>query len=435
MSPRSNKLLVMAVGVLVICLAAVFIADRRAPQSAAEVAGPAVPGLLDRVAKLDEVVISGSSGPIATLRRGEDRWMLGERAYPADEVALRKLLLTLARSKQVERKTANPELYDRLGVEPLDAPEARGALVELRGGGEPIRLIVGDNPSRGEGTYVRGADEAQSWLIDSNIAVERQTANWLDRALTDIEVARIASVRVETGKDVVEIKARDDAAGDFEIANLPKGREPASEYIADSVAGWLQDLRMEDVAADDAGQAGTWKLHFETVDGLAVDAEVWKQDAESWARFSVSLDEAVMAAAIAAEQAKAAEAWEAQQATARAGEETGDAVNADEGAATTTASAEAVTAEASTTSTQLADAAPAENPDAKGAEGSGETEPSGDAPLAVRDPKAHRAEREQALRDEFSALSERFAERRFRIPAHKAANAERQFEDYLKPKG
>ncbi|MCB1554194.1 MAG: DUF4340 domain-containing protein [Xanthomonadales bacterium] len=427
-------------------MAALLVANRRAPQSAAEVTGPAVPGLIERMPKLEEVVICTASGTVATLKRGAERWTLEERAYPADEAALRKFLLTLARARQIEQKTDNPELYSRLGVESLDQADARGALVELRGAGDPIRLIVGDNTTRGEGTYVRGADDPQSWLIDSNVAVETQTANWLDRALTDIKMPRVASVHVTTGKDVVEIKADDEASGDFKLVNLPKGREVASDYIADSVAGWLQDLRMEDVAADEGTPQATWTLQFRSVDGLVIDVGVWKQDDKSWARFSASLDEAAMSAAIAEEQAKASMAWESQQARLNA-EAMSAAEAADgtaEGSAAEATNADGVPGEevapqdtdGATDSASVAALASDTGSDADAVVAT--SEPTGvaaDAPLAVRDPVADRAEREQAIRDELAQLVGRFEGRRFQIPTHKSANVERKLEDYLKPRG
>ena len=404
----ARKTLILAVvAVLLIAAALWYSADRRPSQEAA-LQSPALPGLAERLPQVNKVSVTGAGGsPIATLQQGEAGWQLVERDFAADADALRRVLLGLAEAKRVEAKTAKPELYDRLGVEDVADAEAQGVQLTIEGGGEPLSLIIGQNVSRGTGTYVRVPGEAQSWQIDRNVAVEKSTANWLDKDLADIQPNRIASVSVTAGTDKVEIVASESADGDFILANLPRGRQPQSEFVADATAGFLQGLRIEDVApaADRAPAEPQRRALFRTDDGLEVEVTGWEHEGKPWAQFAARLDEARAVEWIEADQGRAKADWEAAQAAAEASEQA--AQDAADGS---------------------------ENADAEPVADADTAEIAPQAPLAVTDPAADREQRLAGLREEVAALNARFEGRSFQLPSYKAGNLNRQLEAYLKPK-
>jgi len=400
---NARKTVFLAIFAVALLITALWYSNARRPQQESGVAEPAVPGLAARLNDLDRVVITGPGKQVlATLLRADGQWRLEERNYPADAAKLRELLVGLAEARRIEAKTSNPELYSRLGVQDIDKTDAGGVQIELAGGGEPVLLIVGENNPRGKGTYVRRVGEAQSWLVDRNIAVDKSPANWLNRELVDVQPDRIDEVVVERGKDRVEIAASEAANGDFVLRNLPKGREPASDYVADATAGLLQGLRFEDVAAADSmavDAASRRTARFVLRDGVRVDVESWQADGKTWAKLAARLDEASATAAIEAQQAKAKAEWERKLA-----EKAADAAkNEGEG------KAESATAEPNA-------AAP-------------------EPPLAVKDPAADREQRLSALRNEVETLNQRFNGRAFVLPTYKASNLNRDLEAYLKPKG
>lgn len=396
-------------------IAALWTANSRRPlsESAERVASDAVPGLAARMGELDRVVISTHAGVLATLERKDDGWWLAERNYLADSGKLRSLLLGLAEARRVEQKTSNPELYERLGVNDVEQDDARGSKLELHGGGEPVAFIVGDNTQRGSGTYLRLVGEAASWQIDRNVSVDKSAANWLQRELTDILPGRVEQVTIEHGKERIEIRADASKNGDFVVANLPRGREQASEFVADASAGLLQGLRLEDVAAaaDQAPPEAVRKALFLLRDGLQLSLRSWQADGKTWAQFEAALDEARAGAAIEREQAKLRSEWEASQAAAKADPAASDA--ADATAAAAAGGSDAVQAAAA---------------------GDRTAETAAEAPLAVRDPQADRDQRLERLRAELATLQQRFAERSFQLPSYKASNLNRDLEAYLKPK-
>lgn len=415
MTPRST--LFLAIAAVALAGGALWISDSRRPQQEASLQQPAVPGLAERLGNVDKVVIRGAGDAVlATLERGEQHWRLVERDYPADAATLRTLLLNLSEARRVAAKTSKPELYERLGVEDVSNAEAQGVKLEISGGGEPLAVILGQNVPTGSGTYLRLANEAQSWQIDKNVAVEKTTANWLQKDLADIQPNRIQGVSVTFGKDKVEILANDSADGDFLLANLPRGREPQSDFVADATAGFLQGLRIDDVATAEAQPVVEPQRNavFRTKDGLDVTVTSWTASDKAWAQFAVSLDEARAAAAIEAEQAKAKAEWEAREAAANAA---------------TPAAAEAPAADGEAAGDAAAASAPADAPAADTAELAPEK------PAAVADPAAYRETRLAELRKEVETLSARFAGRSFALPSYKSGNLNRELEAYLKPKG
>jgi hypothetical protein len=415
MTPRST--LFLAIAAVALAGGALWISDSRRPQQEASLQQAAVPGLSARLGDVDKVVIRGAGDAVlATLERGEQHWRLVERDYPADAATLRSLLLNLAEARRVAAKTAKPELYERLGVEDVSAADAQGVKLEISGGGEPLAVILGQNVPTGSGTYLRLANEAQSWQIDKNVAVEKTTANWLQKDLADIQPNRIQGVSVSFGKDIVEIVANDSADGDFILANLPRGREPQSDFVADATAGFLQGLRIDDVATAEAQPVVEPQRNavFRTKDGLDITVSSWTASDKAWAQFAVSLDEVRAAAAIEAEQAKAKAEWEAREAAANAAKP---------------AAAEAPAADGETAGDAAAAAAAADAPAADTAELAPEK------PAAVADPAAYRESRLAELRKEVDTLSARFAGRSFALPSYKSGNLNRELEAYLKPKG
>ncbi len=403
MNARKTLILALLAAVLV-AIALGYSASRRPSQEAA-LQSPALPGLAERLASVDKVTVTGpGDSVIATLVQTADGWQLTERAHPADAGQLRTLLLGIAEAKRVEAKTAKPDLYDRLGVEDVSGEQAQGAQLTIEGGGEPLALIIGQNVARGTGTYVRVPGEAQSWQVDRNLAVEKTTSNWLDKALLDIQPDRIEKLSIRHGDDLVQIRASEEASGDFVISNLPKGREAQSEFVADASVGFVQGLRLEDVASveDRPAPEDARNALFSTVDGIDLSVRSWTVDGKPWAQLSASLDTARASAAIEAEQAREAAEWQAKQA----------ALDAE-----STASAE--------TGDPLA-------PEDKAPQSAAEIAP--EAPLAVRDPDAHRAERLAALGEEVARLQARLEGRSFLLPSFKAGNLNRELEAYLKPR-
>lgn len=265
-----------------------------------------LPGLEARLEALDRLQVRGAGGQmLVEIVKTDGRWRMPARQdWPANQREVSRALFRLARARRQEAKTANPERHARLGVEAVAAADAKGAELQLSGGGEALRLTIGRNhPSLG-GSYVRLGDEAQVWLLDVDVGPARNPVDWLDRRLLDLPLARIAEVRIAParGRAFRLTRADDDR---FSLDGQPSAAL-ANPDDGNATAGTLQQLVLDDVAAD-SGAAASQTVVFESVDGLRITVAAWRADGGgTWARLAVELDEAQAQAWFANEPVAAA---------------------------------------------------------------------------------------------------------------------------------
>ena len=304
---KTRTLVIVVVAAVLALLAAVWMSSSRTPEMAGERAGPLAPGLSEALDGATQVRLTGAGNTVlATLERNASGWGLAEKnGYPVDVEKLRGLLSGIAVARRVEAKTALPERHAQLGVEDVAADDAHGVRVDIVTPSRTFSLVLGDNLARGTGTYVRAADEAQSWLIDRNIAVERNPANWLVKRIIDVGANRIAaiSVKPEDGATIALARTQDDTASDFALLDLPRGREAATGYEREALAGLLSGLSFEDVfpATERTAPEKTRQARFTLDDGRLLEIVSWQDEGRTYARFAMTLDDA------------AAQAWLARQ--------------------------------------------------------------------------------------------------------------------------
>ncbi|MGA9332999.1 MAG: DUF4340 domain-containing protein, partial [Rudaea sp.] len=249
---NAKKLFVL-VGVAVLALiAAWLINSSNKPQTNVAAQDKALlPQLHAHVNDVDNITLTGAGDKVlVTLKRDKDGWGVAEKSgYPADLAKIREFLIKLDQATLIEAKTASPKLYPKLGVDDVKDKGATGVRVELGGLTPPIKLIIGNyNGSGGGGTFVRRVGEPQSWLANGNLTVARNVSDWEKRDLADIPSSRLKSVEL-TAADGKSLKVYKDAAGDtnFKVADVPKGREVSSEFVANELASVLANLKADDV--------------------------------------------------------------------------------------------------------------------------------------------------------------------------------------------
>lgn len=294
---KMRSLILTALIAVLVLAAAIWVSSSRAPTASSANTGPLAPGLSALLDQITQVRIrSAGNEVIATLEQGEDGWGLREKNdYPVDLDRLRNLLSALATAQRVEAKTAMAERYWQLGVEDVALDDARGVAVDIVTPKARYAFIIGDNPVRGSGTYVRADGDAQTWLVDQSIAVERKPANWLVKEIIDVGANRVQRVSVtpaEGAAFAIE-RAADDAASDYRLEGVPPGREVAEDYQREALAGLLSGLGFEDVypVAEYAVPEQTRVTLFALDDGRRVRIESWQDDGRTYARFDMTLDE------------------------------------------------------------------------------------------------------------------------------------------------
>lgn len=413
-----SKLVRLALVAVVALAIAIWIGQARAPKHEVPGVAAAVAGLSEGVNDVKQVRIVGAGDrTIATLARGDAGWTVVEKGYPADVTKVRELLLKLADAKLVEPKTSVKESYPKLGVEDVSAPDAKGVRLEIEGLKEPAKLIVGNyNGRSGDGTFVRRAGEARSWLAKGNLAIDKDAANWLQRELVDVSSTRIAAVEIAHAGKTLRAFKTDAAAPNYQVADVPKGRELSSEFVANGLASVLSGLRFDDVVKAgtiEPGDAKAYDVKYTTFEGVVVHAKAFERDGKDYASFSASLDEAAANAWIDSMQAKAAADHAARTAASEEAAKVAAADAAKEAAKDAVATPEGATPAAATASTPPA--------------------PAVEAPLAVTDPARDREQQLAKLRDEVAALNRKFEGWTFVLPNYKFANMNKTLEDLLKP--
>lgn len=268
MSPRA--LGVLAAAATAVLAAAAWLAM---PRQDASAGGPALPGLREAVNEVTEIrIVRGAAA--ATLRKGEAGWVVAERDYPADSGRVRKLLLDLAALGIVEAKTSDPANYARLGVQDVDGSDAAGTTtrIELALPERSLALLVG-KPSGAKSSFVRPVDSAQALLASPQISADAEPGRWIERTLADVPAERVREVAVTPAKGRAYRAARaSPETADFTVADLPRGRELASQATADSLGAVLAGFTIDDVraAAGEPAAGAAPRLTLHTFDGLEV---------------------------------------------------------------------------------------------------------------------------------------------------------------------
>jgi hypothetical protein len=256
-------------------------------------AGVLLPEVGQRINAVDRVRVIGAGAEVAvTLQRDAERWRIAELdGYPADWEELRGLLRDAAEAEIVEYKTGNPDYYDRLGVEDVAAPEAAGIMLELWIAGEPVALIVGNDASGREGQYARLADADRAVLIDRALDIPDEPVDWAEREFLDVGSYLISEVEV-IHPDGDWVLARKAAATDtdFELQNVPDGREALSSWAVNSLANVLSGLRMDSVRPD-GGEThdSAVRIRLMTFAGVEYTGETWQDGETRWLRLQAAV--------------------------------------------------------------------------------------------------------------------------------------------------
>lgn len=317
---NQKNLLGLGIATLAVVAVAFVVQHSRKPVSDfSNQAGPLIADLSNHVNDVSRVVLTTANKKVeVTLDKKGGLWTVAEKGgYPADLGKLREYLLKVSDAKLIERKTAKADRYPDLGLSDISDPQAKGIAVEIDGLAAPVAFIAGIYNAQGGGTYVRRSVEEQSWLATGNLIPDKEPSSWLHKELANIPADRIASVAIAHA-DGKALRVYKNSAADphFTIVDLPKGREPASEFVANGLASVLADLKLEDVApaSEIAVPDKVTSIRYATFDGVIVDAKAWQVGDKHYVALAASEDKDLAQKYADAELVKAAAAVEADKA-------------------------------------------------------------------------------------------------------------------------
>jgi hypothetical protein len=311
----SKRTVAILTGALVVLLALVILGQRT--PGTVGTGSALVPDLEAALGDLERVTVAKANGEtVATLEKRPDNWVVADKhGYVANAAKLRQALTALAEARILEQKTANPELHSRLGVEDVTGADAAGISVALSAPGRTLPTIILGNAEGSRYRYARRADEAQSYLIDRNPDVPRTAAQWVDSLIVDVRGDRVREVTItHPDGEVVRISKASSELANFEVADVPNGRELSYPGVANVVGNALRELNLEDVEPASAPAEQPTNVEYRTFDGLVVRVTGIERNDENWITLEASVD-AAQAAATPAAPAEGAAAEGAAAAT------------------------------------------------------------------------------------------------------------------------
>lgn len=255
-----------------------------------------LPNLATRVNDISHIKLSTGEDGI-DLEKKASGWVLTSRSdYPADVGKIRQLLIGLTQLSVVERKTSNPELFEKLGTTD-PGPGRPSTLVEM---GENTSntlasLIIGNqSPSRaGAGRneyYVRKKGENQNFLTEGNLFLGKSAGDWINKQLTTIDNKRVMEVSV-THSDGTRITVKKDKPDqtDFNVTEPKNHGSTKSQFAINSIGTTLAHLSIQDVEKSGVMDFSKPDLEvkLKTFDGLVLKSQIKKKEDKSYAVLSV----------------------------------------------------------------------------------------------------------------------------------------------------
>ena len=282
MSRRGIRILAAVVAVLVLTVLLLDSTNDTAGHAQGE---RLLGGFAEQANEAQRIRIVRANAEPLTIRRESERWIVDARdGYAADIGKLRTLIVALAEARIVEEKTANPALYNRLGV---DDPENGGGgnKITVAGDGFSYDVILG-NPAQGEFRYARLAGGESSYLIDRNPDLPQAAGDWLFPEVIDISADRMRRVVIEhDGGETITVEKSAEELTDFGVTEVPQGRELSYATVGNGIADALSRLTLDDVRRTIGGTPASTAV-FETWGGLRITAAVSTDDDASWVTFS-----------------------------------------------------------------------------------------------------------------------------------------------------
>jgi hypothetical protein len=297
---KLKTLSTLAVIAAVLIIVAVFMAEQQEP-GAPPTNQPVFPELKTVINDVTELSVATQGGTI-TLHRQEDTWRVREKHdYPADFGTVRETLIGLAELTTLEPKTRKPELYEKLGLQDVEAEGSLSTGVTLKdatGNAVATAILGNDRPAQGKSGYkeifIRKSGDPQTWLVQGRLTVARNPGQWLDKELTQIETKRVRRLTViHPDKTRLIVEKAKPADLNYQVANLPEGLEIESQFTVNNLVSTVTSLSLDDVKPrsevpfDDQPVVTAM---FETFDGLQGTVQLLPKDEKNYVTISATFN-------------------------------------------------------------------------------------------------------------------------------------------------
>jgi hypothetical protein len=300
---RSRALLILIVLTVAIAVAAIMV---RRDKSDVTGAGELLfPHLLERINDVTTVVGVGG-GETFTLAREDSRWVVPEKfGYSADQVKARQLVLGTARLTRIEAKTSNPDLYEKIGLDDINAKDGNAVQYSFKNAnGDTLAEVIIGNSRLGRADpqlneyFVREPAMAQTWLVQGKLPAEVGALEWLDSSVLKVDRTRVRQVTVlHPDGAIVTISKKKPSQRAFDLHDIPDGAELESEFMVSDLGRSLATLDMEDVmpASQTSIPDDALTVEMTTFDGLRVVLRSVKDGDRTLATVEAFFEESLVA--------------------------------------------------------------------------------------------------------------------------------------------
>lgn len=303
----SKSLLWLSIVVLIVASAAYFSVRSGRTSPAAAPLGSLAPGLAHRVDDISAITITRGGATTRMIRTGPADWVLaGKGQFPVEKEKPRALLRALAQATIVELKTADPAMYERLGVAD-PGPDSSSMLVRVDdkddnmifavivGATKPDAAYEAGQPRAGR--YVRLVGQAQSLLALLSIEAEPDPIAWVNRTVADVSAEMMQSLEVThpalSGGARLRFWRERPEDSVYLAAPIPEGRQLKDDGLPRRCVSALSFAAMEDVrkAKDLEAQMGEAVLsEFRRFDGVVIRVRTLVSEGKRWSTFEAAYE-------------------------------------------------------------------------------------------------------------------------------------------------
>lgn len=246
------------------------------------------PDLLEHLPSVTGIRLSGA-GDGVDLVFDKGAWVVAQRFnYPVNDKQLFELLNKLSKARLIEKKTALSKHHATLGL--LEDSKDAAPLLVLQGDTALKPVLIGQQASARQGSFVRFQGDDQVWLIDQVLEVSRAAEDWLAPSLLTINDALIEQIELsKPGEPRYRVVRAED--GNWALAEPPEGRALRYDTVLTLLATTVGQLRLVDIALHDPALwvgAGSAVYHLTSGDRLILKTAMAEES--HWLRILVEAD-------------------------------------------------------------------------------------------------------------------------------------------------
>lgn len=294
---RGRSLLILAVVAIAVATAAWFVREKRETSSVALT--DVYPGMLKTINDVTTIEAMYKGEPM-TLNRADGQWVMVERNnYRASTEQVKKFLRGFAEMRRLEPKTSDPAKYVQLDLDDPSRPDSNAFGLKLKTASNEVladvvmgkdRAATADADMRE--VYLRLADEPQTWLVESDIRILRTQLNWLEKIIMAMHRDRIEQIFIDhpdgDEQDVLIHRPSLDKP-DYEMKNIPEGRELTFNFELKDIATAFGSLDFDDVDVDEGvDYSNAIRVTLDSFDGMRVVTLIGERDGQKWARLQAA---------------------------------------------------------------------------------------------------------------------------------------------------